>query len=86
MSDSYYSPPGSSVHGILQAEILEWVTIAFPGDLPNPGIDPGSPALQVGSLLSEPPCKESSWKTKQNNGAKKETKIVRKRRNNNAEI
>ena len=50
------SPPGSSVHGILQARILEW--IAFPsGDLPNPGIEPRSPALQVDSLLSEPPGK-----------------------------
>ena len=26
-----------------------------PGDLPNPGIEPGSPALQADSLLSEPP-------------------------------
>jgi len=25
-----YSPPGSSVHGILQARILEWVAISFP--------------------------------------------------------
>ena len=24
-----YSPPGSSVHGILQARILEWVAISF---------------------------------------------------------
>ena len=33
MSDSFYpmdcSPLGSSVHGILQARILEWVTISF---------------------------------------------------------
>ena len=28
-----------------------------PGDLPNPGIEPRSPALQVDSLLSEPPEK-----------------------------
>ena len=28
-----------------------------PGDLPNPGIKPGSPALQVDSLLSKPPGK-----------------------------
>ena len=34
------SPPGSSVHGILQARILEWVVISFPRDLPNPGIKP----------------------------------------------
>ena len=34
-----YSPPGSSVHGILQARILEWVAMPFsPGDLPNPGV------------------------------------------------
>ena len=51
------SLPGSSVHGILQTRILEWVTIPFPVDLPNPGIEPRSPALQGGSLLSEPPGK-----------------------------
>ena len=38
------SPPGSSVHGILQAGILEWVAILFSRDLPNPGIKPRSPA------------------------------------------
>ena len=43
--------PGSSVHGILQARILEWVAILSPGDLPNPGIEPTPPALQVDSLL-----------------------------------
>ena len=32
------SPPGSSVHGISQANLLEWVAIPFPGDLPKPGI------------------------------------------------
>ena len=54
------SPPGSSVHGILQARILEWVAIASTGELPNPGITPGSPAWQVDSLLSEPPG-QPSW-------------------------
>ena len=29
------SPPGSSVHGILQARKLEWVAIPFSGELPN---------------------------------------------------
>ena len=48
-----YSPSGSSVHGILQARILEWLAI----DRPNPGIKPGSPALQADSLPSEPPGK-----------------------------
>ena len=49
--------PGSSVHGILQARILEWVVtpVEDPGDLPNPGIEPGSPALQADALSSEPP-------------------------------
>ena len=84
------SLPGSSIHGILQARILEWVAISFsrgsswprnrtqvscitgsykgspllewqlflsPRGLPNPGIEPRSPTLQVDSLLSEPPGK-----------------------------
>ena len=51
------SPPGSSVHGILQARILEWVAISFFRDLPDPGMEPGSPTLQADSLLSELPGK-----------------------------
>ena len=34
------SPRGSSVHGISQARILEWVAMPPPGDLPEPGIEP----------------------------------------------
>ena len=49
-----YSPPGSSVHGIFKARILAWVAIPFPRGLPNPEIEPRSPALQVDSLPSEP--------------------------------
>ena len=49
--------PGSSVHGILQARILEWVAISFSRDLPNPGIETGSPALQADSLTTESPGK-----------------------------
>ena len=51
------SPPGSSVHGILQAKILEWVAIPFSTEFPDPGIKPRSPTLQADSLLSEPPGK-----------------------------
>ena len=51
------SPPGSSVHGILQAGIMEWVAIPFSKNLPNPGNKPRSPVLQVDSLSSEPPGK-----------------------------
>ena len=47
------SPPGSSVHGILQARILGWVDISFSRDLPHPGTEPRSPALQADSLLTE---------------------------------
>ena len=44
------SPPGSTVHGISQARILEWVATAFSyhysGHLPDhPGTEPASPAL-----------------------------------------
>ena len=42
----------SSVHGIPQARILEWLAISFP-DL---GIEPGSPALQADSLPAEVSC------------------------------
>ena len=45
------SPPGSSVHGILQARIVEWLPCSPPGDLPDPGIKPESllyPALAGG--------------------------------------
>ena len=40
----------------IQATILEWVApFPSPGDLPNPGIKPRSPALQADSLPAEPP-------------------------------
>ena len=43
-----YSLPGSSVHGILQARILEWATFPSPGHLSHPVIKHSSltsPAL-----------------------------------------
>ena len=46
--------PWTIVHGILQARILEWVAFPSPGDLPNQGIKPRSPALQADSLQAEP--------------------------------
>ena len=42
-----YSLPGFSVHRIPQARILEWAAIPSPRDLPDSGIEPGSPALQA---------------------------------------
>ena len=53
----YYGPPGSSVHGILQARILERVAMPLSRDLFHPGITPGSPSLQAVSLPAEPPGK-----------------------------
>ena len=49
------SLPGSSIHGILQARILEWVAIPFPGDLLDPWIEFWSSALWVDSLPYELP-------------------------------
>ena len=40
-----YSPPGSSVQRIFQAGILERVAVPFSRGLPDPGIEPTSPAL-----------------------------------------
>ena len=56
-----YSPPGSSVHGVLQAGILEWVAMPFSGDLPDPETDPASLAFllhwQAACLPLVPPEK-----------------------------
>ena len=54
------SPPGSSIHGILQARILEGLPCPPSGDLPNQGKGLRSPAIQVDSLLSEPPVENKS--------------------------
>ena len=54
------NPMDYTVHGILQARILEWRILKpfpSPGDLPNPGIKPRSPALQADSLPEESPGK-----------------------------
>ena len=48
-------PPCSSVHGIFQAGILEWLAIPFSRGSSQPGIEAGPLALQANSLLSEPP-------------------------------
>ena len=48
------SLPGSSVHGILQARILEWVAITFSRGSSRTRDWTGSPALQADASLSEP--------------------------------
>ena len=61
--------PGSSVHGILQARILEWVPFPTPGSLPDPEIEPTSapPALAGGLFTTI-----ATWET---------TLLVRKKPN-----
>ena len=49
------SLPGSSVLGIFQARILNWLPFASPGDVPDPGIELDSPTLQADSSQSETP-------------------------------
>ena len=46
------SPPGSSIHGVSQARILNGLLFPSPGDLPDPGIELVSPALQKISCIT----------------------------------
>ena len=48
------SPPGFSVHRILQARVVECVAIPLSRRSSDPGTEPGSLALQADSLPSEP--------------------------------
>ena len=51
------APARLSVHGVLQARVLEWAAFPSPGDLPHPGMNPGPPRWQAGSLPLAPPGK-----------------------------
>ena len=54
--------PGTSIHGILQARILEWVAISFSrGSSRHGKIEARSPALWTNSSPSEPPAKQSLY-------------------------
>ena len=58
-----YSLPGSSVHGILQARILEWVAMPSSRGFPDPGIELASrilPALAGGFFTTS-----ATWKSHQ---------------------
>ena len=59
-----YSLPGSSVCGIFQERILEWVAISSSGHLLHPDtepVSPVSPALADGFFNTEPPGKLTLW-------------------------
>ena len=47
-------------HGISQARMLAWVPFPSPGNLPDPGIEPASPAMAGRFFPTEPPGKPSS--------------------------
>ena len=51
---AYQAPPSM---GFSRQECWSGLLFTSPGDLANPGIEPGSPALQADALLSEPPGK-----------------------------
>ena len=52
-----HSLPSTSIHGVVQARILEWVAITCSRDLPDSGIkraSPVAPALQADSSTAGP--------------------------------
>ena len=51
---AYQAPPSM---GFSRQECWSGLPFPFPGDLPDPGIEPGPPALQADALPSEPPGK-----------------------------
>ena len=54
------SPPGSSVRGISQARLLEWLTVSFCRGLPHTEVEPASLALGGRCFTTVPPGK-SVW-------------------------
>ena len=57
---AYQAPPSM---GFFRQEYCSGLPFPSPGDLPNPGIEPGSPTLQADALLSEPPGKPKKQNT-----------------------
>ena len=58
---AYQAPPSM---GFSRQECWSGLPFPFPGDLPDPGIEPGSPVLQADALPSEPPGKPA-WRDHQ---------------------
>ena len=55
-----FATPMDCPWGFSRQEYWSWLPCSPPGHLPNPGIEPRTPALQVDSLPSEPPGKPIS--------------------------
>ena len=56
---AYQAPPSMEFS---RQECWSGLPFHSPGELPDPGIEPGSPALQAAALLSEPPGKHDRIK------------------------
>ena len=54
----YQAPPSM---GFSRQEYWSGLPFPSPGDLPDPGIEPRSPALQADALPSEPPGNPEKW-------------------------
>ena len=61
--------------GFSRQEYWSGLPFPSPGDLPNPGIKPGSPALQAEALPSEPPGKSPKLDKKYKKSIKKKKSI-----------
>ena len=62
------NPPGSSVYGIFRQKCWRDLTSPSPGDLPDPGIEPGSPALRADALpLSHQGSSIIPWTARRSN-------------------
>ena len=58
---AHQAPPSI---GFSRQEYWSGLPFPSPGDLPDPGISPGSPALQADALTSEPPGKPSRYRSR----------------------
>ena len=47
--------------GFFRQEYWSGLPFPSPRDLPNPGIEPKSPALEADTLTSEPPAMQETW-------------------------
>ena len=74
------TPPGSSVHGIFQARILEWVAISYSRDFPDLGLEPtslASPALAGGFFTTAQPGKPNNHSTYGCNNCRRKQILLR---------
>ena len=72
---TYVAYQASLSMGFSRQEYWSGLPFPSPGDLPNPGIEPGSPASEADALTSEPPGKpnqEKEMKSTEGTSAEKE--------------